>query len=201
MTEVTKDMLEPDKGSDWKSHFKATPSERDFAKKYGISVDNPTAVDTYAVINQVRAKNEHVTPVGTIDPATRKFTPIEPRPVPAEEVKPAKEEPTKAEKVFAADLNKKVSGLRQQIKELEKETAAPAAYYQDSAKNASERLKRTDRINRLSDLRAELHEIEQAHKYDLAENLTATVPEEGKNFEGRMSAPRSNLSKKRGSGN
>lgn len=101
--------------------------------------------------------------------------------------KPATEEPTKAEKTFATDLNKKVSDLRKQIKEVEKEVSAPAAYFQDSAKNASERLKRASRNQKLSDLKSELREIEQAHKYDLAEKLTPEkeVSEEGKNFEGR----------------
>jgi hypothetical protein len=111
----------------------------------------------------------------------------ESKPVVATKPEAAKEEPTKAEKVFAADLNKKVGDLRKQIKEVEKEVSAPAAYFQDSAKNASERLKRSARNQKLSDLKSELHEIEQAHKIDLAEKLTPeeTVPEAGKNFEGR----------------
>lgn len=75
---VKKSMLEPDKGSDWKSHFKSNPNERAFAKKYGINVQDPTAVDTYAAINQVRARNEHVTPLGILDKKTGELKSGEP---------------------------------------------------------------------------------------------------------------------------
>jgi ParB-like chromosome segregation protein Spo0J len=70
---VKKSMLEPDNGSDWKSHFR-NPSEKQFAKKYGINIQNPSAVDSYAIINQVRARNEHVTPIGIYDENTGQIT-------------------------------------------------------------------------------------------------------------------------------
>jgi hypothetical protein len=148
------------------------------------SLAKPTLDDAMAAAERYAGKEGVLPPSkdypAKAEAATRKAIATAPKTI------EAKEEPTKAEKVFAADLNKKVSDLRKQIKDLEKEASAPAAYFQDSAKNASERLKRASRNQKLSDLKSELHEIEQAHKYDLAEKLEpAGVAEEGKNFEGR----------------
>lgn len=107
--------------------------------------------------------------------------------VPAGEVKPTAEEPTKAEQTFQNDLEKRVDSLREKIKELKKQTSAPAVYFQDAKKNAAERQERSRRINQLADYQSKLREIETAHKIELAKKLTPeeTVPKEGKNFEGR----------------
>lgn len=104
-----------------------------------------------------------------------------------EKVEAPPPEPTKAEQAFIGDVKKRAAALRETIKGLKHQTSAPAAYYQDSAKNASARLERSERIKQLSDAESELRDIEQEHKYDLAEKVEpeTAVPEEGKNFEGR----------------
>lgn len=65
VAKVKKGDLEPDLGGDWKSYLRL---HRKDAQRFGIDTKDPTAVDTYATINQVRARNEAVEPIGTMDP-------------------------------------------------------------------------------------------------------------------------------------
>jgi hypothetical protein len=62
---IRKGDLEPDLGADWKSYVRL---HRKDAQRCGINVKNPSAVDTYASINQVRARNVTVEALGYLDP-------------------------------------------------------------------------------------------------------------------------------------
>lgn len=64
---VKKQHLQPDAGTDWKSHLRLY--KNDVARFHGKeAVKNPTAAVTYAAINQVRAHQSHVEAIGVLDP-------------------------------------------------------------------------------------------------------------------------------------
>ena len=64
--------IEPDAGSDWKSH--ARLYKQDVIRFHGRDVlKHPTATATFATINQVRVRKELATPIGYVDLKTGKF--------------------------------------------------------------------------------------------------------------------------------
>jgi 2'-5' RNA ligase len=67
--EVAKRDVEPDAGTDWKSHAKQ-PGNREFiARHHGKdAIKSPSATVTLANINQVRAHRSDATPIGILDP-------------------------------------------------------------------------------------------------------------------------------------
>src|SRR6185295_14826027 len=56
--------LQPDAGSDWKSHVRSYGKD---LKRLGIDTKNPTAIHTYAHIGQVRAPHQTARMVGYED--------------------------------------------------------------------------------------------------------------------------------------
>jgi RNA polymerase sigma factor (sigma-70 family) len=64
---VQRQHLEPDAGTDWKSHVRQF--RKDITRHHGReAITNPTATHTYANINQVRAHHSRVEPIGILDP-------------------------------------------------------------------------------------------------------------------------------------
>lgn len=63
--EVRRGDVEPDKGTDWKS-FLRIPANREFAKRHHGNVSDPSAVETFGLINQVRAHRSTVRAVAVV---------------------------------------------------------------------------------------------------------------------------------------
>ncbi len=73
MAKVRKGDLEPDLGGDWKEFLRR--HRKDLAL-YGTDLKEITAADTFATINQVRAKNDLVEPVGIVGDDTKTASPV-----------------------------------------------------------------------------------------------------------------------------
>jgi 2,3-bisphosphoglycerate-dependent phosphoglycerate mutase len=87
----------------------------------------------------------------------------------------------KADEQFEKDVKKRAAQLREKIAKLEKETAAPAAYYQDATKNAVVRDYRNAQIKQLSDAQNELANIELANPHELKPPDPTKLPDPEKN--------------------
>jgi GGDEF domain-containing protein len=74
---------------------------------------------------------------------------------------------SEAEETFEKDAQKRIAKLREKVAQLRKDTSAPAAYYQDSAKNAAARDERSTKIEQLSKAEKELDRIEAANPHEV----------------------------------
>jgi len=69
---VRKKNILPDGEDDWMKYIKNETGKK-IIKNYGINSKNPTSVDTLIVMNQVKAENHHVTPLGLYNPKNNQF--------------------------------------------------------------------------------------------------------------------------------
>lgn len=91
------------------------------------------------------------------------------------------EKVTPAEAQFEKDVKKRATALRSEIATLKEKTSAPAAYFQDSSKNAAARDERSRNIDRLSEAQKELDEIERAHPREVKPLDSSKLPDREKN--------------------
>jgi 2'-5' RNA ligase len=88
---------------------------------------------------------------------------------------------TPAEAQFEKDVKKRATTLRSEIATLKEQTSAPAAYFQDSAKNTAAHDERSRNIDRLSEAQKELDEIERAHPREVKPLDSSKLPDREKN--------------------